>query len=73
MLKYLAAANTNLSFSARLHLLSTGEEETLWPDSPKWDNKFAMAAAEGLLVGNFEARPNQYECPKCRHFLHCPA
>lgn len=73
MLKYLAAANTNVSFSARLHVLSTGEEETLWPDGPKWDNKFAMAAAEGLLAGNFEARPNQYECPKCRHFLHCPA
>lgn len=72
MLKYLAAANKNLSFSARLHVLSTGEEETLWPDGPKWDNKFAMAAAEGLLGGNFEARPNQYECPKCRHFLHCP-
>jgi superfamily I DNA/RNA helicase len=73
MLKYLAAANTNLSFSARLHVLSTGEEETLWPDGPKWENKFAMAAAEGLLAGNFEVRPNQYECPKCRHFLHCPA
>ncbi len=73
MLKYLAAANTNLSFSACIHVLSTGEVETLWPDGPKWDNKFAMAAAEGLLAGNFEARPNQYECPKCRHFLHCPA
>lgn len=73
MLKYLTAANTNRSFSARLHVLSTGEEETLWPDGPKWDNKFAMAAAEGLLAGNIEARPNQYECPKCRHFLHCPA
>jgi len=73
MLKYLAAANTSLSFSARIHVLSTGEEETLRPDSPTFDNKFAMAAAEGLLAGNFEARPNQYECPKCRHFLHCPA
>lgn len=73
MLKYLAAANTKLSFSARLHVLSTGEEETLWPDNPTWANKFAMAAADGLLAGNFEARPNQYECPKCRHFLHCPA
>lgn len=73
MLKYLAAANTSLSFSARIHVLSTGEEETLWPDSPRFENKFAMAAAEGLLAGNFEARPNQYECPKCRHFLHCPA
>jgi superfamily I DNA/RNA helicase len=73
VLKYLAAANTNLSFSARLHVLSTGEEETLWPDGPNWGSKFAMAAAEGLLAGNFEARSNQYECPKCRHFLHCPA
>ena len=63
----------SLSFSARLHVLSTGEEETLWPDGPRWENKFAMAAAEGLLSGNFEARPNQYECPKCRHFLHCAA
>jgi len=72
MLKYLAAANTTLSLSARIHVLSTGEEETLWPDSPRFDNKFAVAAAEGLLAGNFEARPNQWECPKCRHFLHCP-
>lgn len=73
MLKYLAAANTNLAFYGRLHVLSTGEEETLRPDGLNWDNKFAMAAAEGLLAGNFEARPNQYECPKCRHFLHCQA
>ncbi|MDM4765972.1 UvrD-helicase domain-containing protein [Pelomonas sp. SE-A7] len=73
MLKYLAAANTNLSFSARIHVLSTGEAETMWPDSPRFDNKFAMAAAEGLLAGNFEAKPNPWECPKCRHFLHCPA
>ncbi len=73
MLKYLAAANTSLSFSARIHVLSTGEEETLLPDSRRFDNKFAMAAAEGLLAGNFEAKPNSWECPKCRHFLHCPA
>ncbi|WP_431264261.1 UvrD-helicase domain-containing protein [Roseateles chitinivorans] len=73
LLKYLAAANTSYSFSARIHVLSTGEEETLWPDGPRFDNKFAMAAAEGLLAGNFEARPNPWECPKCRHFLHCPA
>lgn len=73
MLKYLAASNQGYSFSATIHVLSTGETETLWPDGRSYISKFAMAAAEGLLAGNFEARPNQYECPKCRHFLHCPA
>ncbi|SDY18519.1 Superfamily I DNA or RNA helicase [Variovorax sp. YR634] len=73
MLKHLAAANKSLSFLARIHVLSTGEEETLWPDSPKFDNKFTVAAAEGVMGGAFEARPNPWECPKCRHFLHCPA
>ncbi len=73
MLKYLAASNPSLSFSARIHVLSTGEEETLRPDGPRFDNKFAVAAADGLLAGNFEAKPNPWECPKCRHFLHCPA
>ncbi|MCA0187108.1 MAG: UvrD-helicase domain-containing protein [Proteobacteria bacterium] len=73
MLKHLAATNQNLSFNARIHVLSTGDVETMGPDSPRWDNKFTVSAAEGLLAGNFEARPNQWECPKCRHFLHCPA
>lgn len=73
MLKHLAEANPKYSFAGSIHVLSTGEPESLWPDSRSFNNKFATAAAEGMLDGNFEARPNQWECPKCRHFLHCPA
>ncbi len=73
MLKYLAEAHPKYCFSGSVHVLSTGATDSLWPDSRSFNNKFATAAAEGLLDGNFEARPNQWECPKCRHFLHCPA
>lgn len=73
MLKHLSAAHPNYSVTGRLHVLSTGEVETLWPDSATYKSKWPTLAAEGLLAGNFEARANQYECPKCRHFLHCPA
>lgn len=73
MLKHLAQANPKYSFMGSIHVLSTGEPESLWPDGRSFNNKFATVAAEGLLHGNFEARPNQWECPKCRHFLHCPA
>ena len=73
MLKHLSAAHPNYSVTGRLHVLRTGEVETLWPDSATYKSKWPTLAAEGLLAGNFEARANQYECPKCRHFLHCPA
>jgi hypothetical protein len=73
MLKHLAAAHPSYSVSGRLHVLSTGEVEYLRPDSRTYNSKFPTLAAAGLLAGNFEARTNQYECPKCRHFLHCPA
>jgi hypothetical protein len=73
MLKHLAEANTKYSFTGSIHVLSTGAAESLWPDGRSFNNKFATTAAEGLLDGNFEARANQWECPKCRHFLHCPA
>jgi superfamily I DNA/RNA helicase len=73
MLRYLADAYPKGSFTATVHVLSTGEPVTLWPNGRSYVDKFAMTAAEGLLDGNFEARPNQWECPKCRHFLHCPA
>lgn len=73
MLRYLADSYPKGSFTATVHVLSTGKQETLWPNGRSYVDKFAMTAAEGLLNGNFEARPNQWECPKCRHFLHCPA
>ena len=73
MLKHLAAAHQSYSVSGRLHVLSTGEVEHLRPDSRTYISKFPTQAAAGLLAGNFEARANQWDCPKCRHFLHCPA
>lgn len=73
MLKHLATAHPSYSVSGRLHVLSTGEVEHLRPDSRTYISKFPTLAAAGLLAGDFEARANQYECPKCRHFLHCPA
>ncbi len=73
MLKHLMAAHKGYSFSCRIFILSTGEAETIYPDSPHFANNHVAAAVHGILDGDVAAKPNQWECPKCRHFLYCPA
>lgn len=73
MLKHLTQAHPGYSITASVYTLSTKERESLTPDSRTFNNTSVGNAARGLLSGVFDANPNQWECPKCRHFLHCPA
>ena len=73
VLKYLTEAYPRYSFQGSIFVLSTGTEESVSPYGRLPDNFFLVPIAQALMAGNFEARPSQYECPKCRHFLHCPA
>ncbi len=52
---------------------NTGAEESVTPYGRLPDDFFLVPLAQALMAGNFEAKPNPWECPKCRHFLHCPA
>lgn len=69
MLHHLAKRRSNLSLSARIHVLSTGETVVVGPRFDSWMDQ----AADDLRAGVDAARPNRWNCPKCRHFLYCPA
>lgn len=73
VLKYLAEAYPNYSFQGSIFVLSTGTEESVSPYGRLPADFFLVPIAQALMAGNFEARLNPWECPKCRHFLHCPA
>lgn len=73
LLKHLSASFPSRSFSGRVFVLSTGEEQSVSPDSRSYNNAFVVNSATSMLSGDFEAKPNQWECPKCRHFTYCPA
>ncbi len=73
VLKYLTEAYPSLSFQGRIFVLSTGTEESISPYGRLPDTFFLVPIAQALMAGNFEAKPNPWECPKCRHFMHCPA
>ena len=73
VLKYLAEAYPRHSFQGRIFDLSTGTEESVSPYGRLPDDFFLVPIAQGLAASKFEAKPNSWECPKCRHFLHCPA
>lgn len=73
VLKYLAEAYPKLSFQGRIFGLSAGTEESVSPYGRLPDDFFLVPIAKALMNGNFEAKPNPWECPKCRHFMHCPA
>jgi superfamily I DNA/RNA helicase/Zn-dependent peptidase ImmA (M78 family) len=73
VLKYLAEAYPRYSFQGSIFVLSTGNEEPISPYGWLPDNFFLVPIGRALMAGNFEANPSPWECPKCRHFLHCPA
>lgn len=73
VLKYLAESYPRNSFQGSIFVLSTGTEESVSPYRSLPDDFFLVPIAKALMGGNFEAKPNPWECPKCRHFLHCPA
>jgi len=73
MLKHLSAAHPKLSFEGSIFVLSTGDTDNFIPDGRSFSNRRVSSAVKGLNAGNVAAVPNQRECPKCRHFLYCPA
>lgn len=73
VLKYLSAANPSYSFTGRIFVLSTGQTESVSPYGRLPTEFFLVSIAKSLMSGNFAAKPNRWECPRCRHFVHCPA
>ncbi|KQW39037.1 UvrD-helicase domain-containing protein [Rhizobacter sp. Root404] len=73
VLKYLGEAHRQYSFTGSIFVLSTGVAESVSPYGRLPDDFFLIPIAKSLMAGNFEAKPNSWECPKCRHFMHCPA
>lgn len=72
VLKHLAQQYPKHSFTGSILVLSTGQPESVSPSN--WlRNEFLEGVAKRLIAGNFEAKPNAWECAKCRHFMHCPA
>ncbi len=73
ILKYLTEKYPDRSFNAQVHVLSTGQSETVRPywNLPK--DFFLNVIAASLQSGNLAAKPNGWDCPNCRHFLYCPA
>lgn len=73
ILKYLSEAFPQYSFTGQIFSLSDGQTETVHPYGRLPATFYLVPKAKALMAGNFEARPNPWECPKCRHFMHCPA
>lgn len=73
VLKYLAEAYPRHSFQGSIFDMCTGTEESVSPYGRLPDDFFLVPIAQGMAAGKFEAKPSSWECPKCRHFLYCPA
>jgi hypothetical protein len=72
VLKQLAVAYPKYSFTGQLFILSTGKSESVSP-SAYARSDYYTGIARGLAEHDFKAKPNAWECPRCRHFLYCPA
>lgn len=73
VLKYLAEQYPKCSFTGRIFVLSNGQTESVSAYGRLPDNFFLAPIAQRLMAGDFNAKPSAWECPKCRHFMHCPA
>lgn len=73
VLKYLAEKHPTYSFMGSIYVLGTGVLESVVPYGRLPDDFFLVPIAKALMAGNFEAQSNPWECPRCRHFMHCPA
>ena len=73
VLKYLSEKYSQYSFTGSIFVLSTAQTESVTPYNRLPEDFFLVPIAKALMEGNFEAKPNPWECPKCRHFMHCPA
>lgn len=73
VLKHLAENHRRYSFTGSIYVLSTGAADSVVPYGGLPANFFLVPIAKALMEGKFNAQPNPWECPKCRHFMHCPA
>jgi hypothetical protein len=71
--KYLGEHYPNHSFTGSLFVLSTGEAYSVVAYGRLPDDFVVASVAIRLMAGDFAAAPSPWECPKCRHFMHCPA
>lgn len=69
MLSHLSAAYPDRTFTASIFVLSTGSPCSV---SPMKSGYFNNPAAEQIMESRVDPRNSPYECPKCRHFMHCP-
>lgn len=70
VLRHLAQQYPKHSFTGSIFVLGTGQAESISPNT--WlRNDFFEGIAKRLISGDFEATPSVWECPKCRHFMHC--
>lgn len=73
VLKYLCERYRDYSFAGSLFALSTGESYSVAAYGRLPDTFVLVSVAKHLAAGDFAAAPSTWECPKCRHFMHCPA
>jgi hypothetical protein len=73
VLKYLSETHRQYSFKGSLYSLSNGATETVFPYGRLTDDFVLVPVANGLKAGDFQAKPAPWACPKCRHFMYCPA
>ena len=73
VLKYLSEAHPDYSFSGSIYVLGTGIAESVAPYGRLPDSFFLIPIATRLMAQEFDAQPNPWECPKCRHFMNCQA
>ena len=72
VLKYLTEMYPKYSFRGSIFVLSTGYSESVTPYGRLPEDFFLNSIANGLMAGNFEARPSSWNCPRCRQFMYCP-
>lgn len=73
VLKYLSETYRQYSFVGSLYSLSSRATESVAPYGRLPDDFILVPIAKGLMAGDFQARPAPWACPKCRHFMYCPA
>lgn len=72
VLMQLSKTHSKYSFIAEVLILSTGKAESISPYT-YLRNDFMAPSVKALLANDFTPRTGSWECPRCRHFLHCPA
>ncbi len=73
VLKYLRERYPDYSFTGSLFALGADQAFSVAAYGRLPDDFVLVSVAKRLMSGDFTAAPSSWECPKCRHFMHCPA